>query len=110
MLYFFYSEEVEDILVAKSICAACAVSTPCLEWAVAHKEPNGVWGGQYFLDGRITLRKATPGRRPSVPDSVRREIEISIDEIPVHLRHRTRYSKSQFHPPNQGDVHGSRTA
>ena len=30
---------------AKSICGMCDVRQPCLEYAIAIKEPNGVWGG-----------------------------------------------------------------
>ncbi len=30
---------------AKSICAGCPVRVQCLEWALAVREPHGVWGG-----------------------------------------------------------------
>ncbi|MBA2318398.1 MAG: WhiB family transcriptional regulator [Euzebyales bacterium] len=30
---------------AKAICAQCPVRLPCLEWALATREPYGVWGG-----------------------------------------------------------------
>jgi WhiB family redox-sensing transcriptional regulator len=30
---------------AKSLCARCAVSGLCLDWALATREPYGVWGG-----------------------------------------------------------------
>ncbi|GAA4972882.1 WhiB family redox-sensing transcriptional regulator [Nonomuraea thailandensis] len=29
----------------RSICAACAVRRPCLEWALATGEADGMWGG-----------------------------------------------------------------
>lgn len=30
---------------AKAICARCPVREPCLRWALAVREPHGVWGG-----------------------------------------------------------------
>lgn len=30
---------------AKVICADCAVSTDCLDYALSIKEPHGIWGG-----------------------------------------------------------------
>lgn len=30
---------------AKEICAACPVAQPCLQYALAHRECFGVWGG-----------------------------------------------------------------
>ena len=30
---------------AKAICARCPVRSECLDWALATREPHGVWGG-----------------------------------------------------------------
>jgi len=30
---------------AKAICARCPVRIQCLKWALATREPHGVWGG-----------------------------------------------------------------
>ncbi|MGQ0745009.1 MAG: WhiB family transcriptional regulator [Acidimicrobiales bacterium] len=30
---------------AKLICAACPVNGPCLQYALAIREPHGIWGG-----------------------------------------------------------------
>lgn len=30
---------------AKGICAHCPVRAECLDWALATREPHGVWGG-----------------------------------------------------------------
>ena len=30
---------------AKEICRTCPVKTPCLDYAVAIREPHGIWGG-----------------------------------------------------------------
>ncbi len=32
-------------LRAKSICQICPVKEPCLEYAMAIREPYGIWGG-----------------------------------------------------------------
>jgi WhiB family redox-sensing transcriptional regulator len=31
---------------AKAVCARCPVIGQCLQWALANREPYGVWGGQ----------------------------------------------------------------
>jgi WhiB family redox-sensing transcriptional regulator len=40
---------------AKAICATCPVRTPCLEWALAVREPYGVWGGYGELERKQLL-------------------------------------------------------
>ena len=30
---------------AKAICATCPVRRPCLDYALAIREPHGIWGG-----------------------------------------------------------------
>lgn len=34
-----------EIARAKSVCARCAVSQQCLEYALATRQVHGVWGG-----------------------------------------------------------------
>ncbi len=41
---------------AKSICAVCPVREPCLEFAIATKEREGVWGGRTALERRRLIR------------------------------------------------------
>jgi WhiB family redox-sensing transcriptional regulator len=31
---------------AKEVCAGCPVAEACLKWALATREPYGVWGGK----------------------------------------------------------------
>jgi WhiB family redox-sensing transcriptional regulator len=38
-------ERLEREREAKSICGSCPVSRSCLEYALAIKEPHGIWGG-----------------------------------------------------------------
>jgi WhiB family redox-sensing transcriptional regulator len=37
---------------AKSICAACPVKGPCLEYALRIREPHGIWGGLNEVERR----------------------------------------------------------
>jgi WhiB family redox-sensing transcriptional regulator len=64
MLGLFFSEDLGDIARAKAICGKCPVVEPCLEGAVARREPWGVWGGQLFANGRILAFKRPRGRPP----------------------------------------------
>jgi WhiB family redox-sensing transcriptional regulator len=67
----FFSDQIPDILHAKSICNTCSLIEPCLEGAVARREPWGVWGGQLFLNGKILTQKRKRGRPPkSAPHGV----------------------------------------
>src|SRR5688500_11952276 len=67
MLDLFFSEQLDDIRRAKSICQGCPVQAPCLDGAVERREPWGVWGGQLFANGRILAQKRRRGRPPKDP-------------------------------------------
>lgn len=79
----FFSEDLGDIAHAKRICAECPVLAPCLEGAIARREPCGVWGGQLFLNGKMLAIKRRRGRPPKVP---RPGDELPMIPIPEHLR------------------------
>ena len=38
-------ERLERERAAKAICRTCPVRSPCLEYAIAIREPHGIWGG-----------------------------------------------------------------
>ena len=57
----YFSDEIPDIELAKAICASCALVEPCLQGALARREPAGVWGGQLFADGEVIARKRKTG-------------------------------------------------
>ena len=40
---------------AKTICAMCAVSQQCLEYALETREQHGVWGGLTELERRMMI-------------------------------------------------------
>lgn len=62
LLALFFSDVIEDIATAKTICAQCPLVAACLEGALARQEPWGVWGGQLFADGRVLAFKRRRGR------------------------------------------------
>jgi WhiB family transcriptional regulator, redox-sensing transcriptional regulator len=74
---FFPSETDDETLEsAKSVCAVCAVTEQCLQYALAAKEKLGVWGGMSEQE-RARVRRGRPagitrrsvGRRPALnPD------------------------------------------
>ncbi len=77
----FFSDELQDIAHAKTICAECPVLEPCLEGAIARREPWGVWGGQLFMNGRVLANKRRRGRPAKTPRA-----EDQLPEIPIPLR------------------------
>jgi len=62
MAGLFFSEELQDIATAKRICAVCPVMVSCLEGAIERREPWGVWGGEWFVQGVVVPRKRPRGR------------------------------------------------
>ena len=43
---------------AKEICAICPVRRPCLDYALAIREPHGIWGGLNELERKQLLARA----------------------------------------------------
>ena len=43
--------------IAKVICGRCPVREPCLDYALAIREPHGVWGGRNEMERRAMLRE-----------------------------------------------------
>ena len=46
---------------AKALCHRCPVLEPCLAFALAVREPHGVWGGLNEFERRQLLRQRAPG-------------------------------------------------
>ena len=53
----FYPVSDEDAEEAKSICRACPVREACLEYALANRERDGVWGGATERERRRMIRQ-----------------------------------------------------
>jgi WhiB family redox-sensing transcriptional regulator len=43
---------------AKEICAMCPVRRPCLDYALAIREPHGIWGGLNELERKQLIARA----------------------------------------------------
>jgi WhiB family redox-sensing transcriptional regulator len=50
-------EKLAREAVAKRICATCPVIGPCLDYALATREPHGVWGGLNETERRAILKR-----------------------------------------------------
>ena len=72
LIELFFSEQLDDIARAKSICGECAVREECFDGALSRREPFGVWGGQLFLNGKVLAHKRPRGRprKHPRPDSL----------------------------------------
>ena len=53
----FYPVADEEAEEAKAICATCPVREPCLEYALATRERDGVWGGATERERRRMIRQ-----------------------------------------------------
>jgi WhiB family transcriptional regulator, redox-sensing transcriptional regulator len=53
----FHPLEDHEAATAKSICEICPVRVPCLEYALAVREKDGVWGGCTERERRRIIRQ-----------------------------------------------------
>lgn len=53
----FYPVSDEEAGPAKTICAQCPVREACLEYALANRERDGVWGGATERERRRIVRQ-----------------------------------------------------
>ncbi|MGD0984432.1 MAG: WhiB family transcriptional regulator [Acidimicrobiales bacterium] len=53
----FYPVSDEDAEEAKAVCASCTVRQACLEYALAAREREGVWGGLTERERRRIVRQ-----------------------------------------------------
>lgn len=77
LVTLFFSEQLDDIARAKAICARCPVRRPCLDGALARREPWGVWGGELFFNGRVLAQKRRPGRPRKDPQQEATRLEVT---------------------------------
>lgn len=59
----FYPPSEEEAQPAQDVCAACGVRQACLEFALATRERDGVWGGATERDRRRIVRQRRRARR-----------------------------------------------
>jgi WhiB family redox-sensing transcriptional regulator len=77
LVELFFSEQIDDIAAAKAFCLECPVKEPCLEGALARREPWGVWGGQLFVHGKVVAQKRKRGRPPKVRPEAEQQESLS---------------------------------
>lgn len=53
----FYPPSDEEADEAKAICSMCPVWETCLEYALAHREREGIWGGATERERRRIIRQ-----------------------------------------------------
>jgi WhiB family transcriptional regulator, redox-sensing transcriptional regulator len=53
----FYPVSDEDAEEAKAVCASCTVRQACLEYSLAAREREGVWGGLTERERRRIVRQ-----------------------------------------------------
>lgn len=58
----FFAESPADVEFAKALCATCPARRDCLNGALERREPWGVWGGEWFVQGVVVPRKRPRGR------------------------------------------------
>lgn len=58
----FFADSPADVELAKTLCAACPARLDCLSGALERREPWGVWGGEWFVQGVVVARKRPRGR------------------------------------------------
>ena len=59
----FFPEDVETKRMAKAICQACEVQVECLDYALAHNEKFGIWGGLTERERRRVSQQRAIARR-----------------------------------------------
>jgi WhiB family redox-sensing transcriptional regulator len=63
----FYPDKGGSTRAAKQVCARCPVKADCLEYALAHDERFGIWGGTSEPERRILRRARRQSRRRTEP-------------------------------------------
>jgi WhiB family transcriptional regulator, redox-sensing transcriptional regulator len=53
----FYPLDDDAVSVAKSVCGECSAQERCLEYALAVREKDGVWGGATERERRSLMRR-----------------------------------------------------
>ena len=56
-IFYPTSDDDADAAAAKAVCAECQVRESCLEFALAIREKDGVWGGATERERRRMIRQ-----------------------------------------------------
>lgn len=74
---------------AKALCTACPVRQACLQWALDHDEPHGIWGGFSAVERRELRRIEGRLKRCRDCGGPRNHNHSLCDECRVAARRRT---------------------
>ena len=66
----FFPEKGGSTREAKRVCQSCDVRAECLEYALAHDERFGIWGGLSERERRRFKKRAVKRRRMALPSSL----------------------------------------
>ena len=83
LLHLFFSDAPAEIEEAKELCRSCPLRLPCLRGAVDRSEPEGVWGGHLFDQGRAIAQKRPKGRPPK--ELLRRQAEVEQELVELGI-------------------------
>jgi len=83
LLHLFFSDDAREIEEAKQLCRSCPLRLPCLRGAVERSEPEGVWGGHLFDQGRAVAMKRPKGRPPK--ELLRRQLEVERELVELGI-------------------------
>ncbi len=57
VIFYPASDDDAEAAPAKAVCGECIVREPCLEFALAVREKDGVWGGATERERRRLIRQ-----------------------------------------------------
>lgn len=60
---WFFPEDEDSAAEAKALCAGCPVRDACLDYAMAHREDEGIWGGLTGSERRRMRRRRRDAAR-----------------------------------------------
>jgi len=56
-IFYAATDEDADAAQTKAICGVCPVRQACLEYALAYREREGIWGGMTERERRRIIRQ-----------------------------------------------------
>ena len=85
----FFPEKGGSTRAAKAVCAGCPVRAECLEYALAHDERFGVWGGTSERERRRLTHAGTATSPTNAPQVAAQQPDVpgpvvgEVDEVVV---------------------------
>ena len=99
----FFPEKGGSTKEAKQVCGACEVRPECLEYALDHAEPFGIWGGLSERERR-RLKRTRPAPRPVRAKANTRPSNARPSRFPGVTWQGTRWT-ARWTPPGEARVY-----